>query len=68
MTNRSKRFLSDIPIETKNNSVMGIIDSVQIRSLDAKVRNFCKNKDFVNLTETLIFEIYKEDRQSELNL
>ncbi|MGN4158018.1 type II toxin-antitoxin system PemK/MazF family toxin [Staphylococcus auricularis] len=42
ITNRSKRFPSDIPIETKNNSVTGIIDSIQIRSLDAKVRNFKK--------------------------
>jgi mRNA interferase MazF len=42
ITNRPKRFPSDISIETKNNSVTGIIDSIQIRSLDVKVRNYKK--------------------------
>ena len=34
-----------------------------------KVKTFCKqNKGFIKLIETLIFEAYKEGRQSELNL
>lgn len=52
ITNRLKRFPSDIPIETKNNSVTGIIDSIQIRSLDAKVRNFKKIDELVDSLKT----------------
>lgn len=42
ITNRSKRFPSDIPVSTKNSNVTGIIDSVQIRSVDIKARNYKK--------------------------
>ncbi|EIQ0342059.1 TPA: type II toxin-antitoxin system PemK/MazF family toxin [Staphylococcus pseudintermedius] len=39
ITNRAKKFPSDIVVKTKRNSVTGIIDSIQIRSLDIKSRN-----------------------------
>lgn len=42
ITNRSKRFPSDIPVSTKNGNVTGIIDSVSIRSVDIKARNYKK--------------------------
>lgn len=42
ITNRSKRFPSDIPVSTKNSNVTGIIDSVPIRSVDIKARNYKK--------------------------
>ncbi|MCO4356036.1 type II toxin-antitoxin system PemK/MazF family toxin [Staphylococcus agnetis] len=39
ITNRTKRFPSDIVVKTKRNNVTGIIDSIQIRALDIKSRN-----------------------------
>lgn len=39
ITNRPKRTPSDIEIKTKSNKVQGIIDTVQIRSVDLSVRN-----------------------------
>lgn len=39
ITNRSRRQPSDLPVKTKNNNITGIIDTVQIRALDLKVRN-----------------------------
>ncbi|CUT97052.1 PemK family growth inhibitor [Staphylococcus capitis] len=42
ITNRPKRFPSDVTVKTKNNSITGIIDTIQIRSLDAKARRIKK--------------------------
>ena len=41
----------------------------QAQQQKQKVHTFCKkNKSFIRLLETLIFEAYKEGRQSEINL
>ncbi|KIX91710.1 growth inhibitor PemK [Staphylococcus microti] len=39
ITNRPKKFPSDIILKTNNKNVEGIIDTVQIRALDLTVRN-----------------------------
>lgn len=50
ITNRTKRFPSDIVVKTKRNSITGIIDSLQIKSLDIKARN---NKVVDELDESI---------------
>lgn len=39
ITNRKKKFPTDLEVKTKKNNVHGWIDTVQIRSLDLSVRN-----------------------------
>lgn len=39
ITNREKRFETDIEVKTKNGLITGIIDTIQIRSLDLNARN-----------------------------
>jgi len=39
ITSREKVYPTDLEVKTKNNNVHGVIDTVQIRSLDLSVRN-----------------------------
>jgi len=40
ITSREPRYTTDIPLKTKQQNVKGVIDSVQIRSLDIKSRGY----------------------------
>jgi len=40
ITSREPRYATDIPLKTKQQNVKGVIDSVQIRSLDMKSRGY----------------------------
>jgi len=40
ITSRKPRYATDIPLKTKQQNVKGVIDSVQIRSLDLKSRGY----------------------------
>ncbi|MDM7862773.1 type II toxin-antitoxin system PemK/MazF family toxin [Staphylococcus borealis] len=40
ITSRNKRYPSDIEVKTKLGNISGIIDTVQIQSLDIQYRNY----------------------------
>lgn len=40
ITSRESRYVTDIPLKTKQQKVTGIIDSVQIRALDIDARGY----------------------------
>ncbi|HLR66976.1 MAG TPA: type II toxin-antitoxin system PemK/MazF family toxin [Virgibacillus sp.] len=40
ITSREPKYATDIPLKTKQQNVKGVIDSVQIKSLDIKSRGY----------------------------
>lgn len=56
ITSREVKYITDIPLKTKHHNVQGIIDSVQIRSLDISTRRYKVVDQLQTDVQSLIME------------
>lgn len=56
ITSRESKYITDIPLKTKQKNVTGIIDSVQIRALDIESRGYKVVDHLQNSVKSLIMQ------------